>query len=119
MGFVSFKTMDTDESIMNSHSEFPTWVKIITPFGVACESCTNDGYLRFDGKDYFELLAEINGYTNDSSNPEYLRVMGLELFYNFEDSTQYPKVVSMAYDGDYVDLPHKPQFCPNQGYWDD
>ena len=119
MGFVSFKTMDTNESIMNDHSENPTRVKILLPYGVYSEGVTNDGYLRFDGMDYFELLALENGYTQNPENEDYLRDMGLDLFYNHEDSVCYPKLVSMSYEGKYTDLPRKPEFCPLQGYFDE
>lgn len=121
MGFSSFMTMDTDEDIWNDFTDNPTKIKILLPYGVYKEGVTNDGYLRFDGEDYFELLAKENGYVFDESNPEYLRDMGLDLFYNHEDSVMYPKVVTMSFNGKYTDLPNKPEFCKGgrQGYWDE
>ena len=118
MGFSSFKD-ENGNDIMNDFTDNPTKVKILLPWGVYSENVTNDGYMRFGGKDYFELLAEENGYVFDESNPDYLRDMGLDLFYNHEDSVMYPKVVTMGCDDRYIDLPHKPEFCAGgrQGYW--
>lgn len=120
MGFSSFMTDDTHETIWNVYTENPTKIKILLPWGVYRENVTNDGYMRFGGEDYFELLAKESGYTFDESNPEYLRDMGLELFYSHEDSVQYPKLVTMGYEGKYSDLPHgRPVFCPLQGYFNE
>ena len=62
MGFFSWKTSDTQESIANSYSSRPTFtVHMITEDGqVFTEECY-DGYGEFGGKDIYELIAEMNG----------------------------------------------------------
>lgn len=121
MGFSSFMTADTDKDIWNDYTENPTKVKILTPHGYIMEGVTNDGYMRFGGKDYFEMVAELNGYVASDENDEYLRDTGLHLFYNDIDSCEFPKVVSMEFDGEYTDLPHQNEWCAGgrQGYWDE
>ena len=120
MGFSSFRTQDTNEPIMNDYSKNPTKVQILLPYGVYKSGVTNDGYLRFDGESYFELLAKESGYSATDEeleqDPYHLHAIGLDLFYNHEDSICYPKVVSMGYTGKYTDLTRKPKFDDGQGY---
>ena len=108
MGFMSFKTQDTQESVYIEE----TLVKILTPFGVLCENCTTDGYGRFDGIGYFETVADINGFGKNQEK-------GLELYLKNDRSCQFPKIVTMAYSGTYTALTHRPEQCPNQGLRDD
>ena len=122
MGFASLKTMDTNESIANDYTGNPTKVKFIMPSDwYILEGVTNDGYMRFGGRDYFEMIAEMNGYPYDEEkyerNPDYLRSIGLDLYFNHRDSIQVPKPVSMSYTGTYTDLPHFPEECDYQGYF--
>ena len=128
MGFASFMTMDTDESIMNEATGNPTKVKILMVGNrVYMEGVTNDGYLRFGGKDYFEILARDNGYSEKDCKDYFedgrdcdFHDIGTDLFYNHQDSVEYPKVVSMDFEGGYLDVPIRiPKFCPLQGYWDE
>ena len=62
MGFFSWKTQDTDKSIANSHSINPTFeVTMIDNKGNSWLEKDYDGYGIFGGKDFYELLAEMNG----------------------------------------------------------
>ena len=120
MGFSNMRLQDTDENIMNEYCITPTKLKILAPYGVMMEDVVSDGYHRYGGKDYFEMVAEMNGYVFKEDKPEYLRDMGLDLFYNHEDSCVYPKLVSMDHSRTYVELSNKPVFGDNQGYdWSD
>ena len=63
MGFFSWKTQDTGRSISNSYSSRGTFtVYMINPkTGEVYKEENYDGYGEFGNKDFYELLAEING----------------------------------------------------------
>jgi hypothetical protein len=68
MGFFSWKTCDTDRSIANNSSERETFeVHMITPDGRVFTEKDYDGYGEFGGKDFYELLGELNGLGPDRS----------------------------------------------------
>ena len=72
MGFFSWKTQDTDKSIANEHSNRKTFrVQMIDNKGNVWTESEYDGYGRFGGKDFYELLAEMNGFTSDKTGDEY------------------------------------------------
>jgi hypothetical protein len=108
MGMSTFFTMDTHEKIRDDLMRNPTKIKLIIPHGVLVENATNDGYLRFDGIDYFEALAELNGLGRD-------RERGLDLFFDktHHDSIIFPKPVSMGFKGKYTDLGRVPTLTQN------
>ena len=67
MGFFSWKTQDTHDSIQNIHSEMHTFpVQMHDNQGNVWEESNYDGYGVFGGKDYYELLAEMNGLVGRS-----------------------------------------------------
>ena len=75
MGFFSWKTSDTKRSIPNAHASketFPVFLK--DNKGGVWEEKSYDGYGVFGGKDYHELLDEMNGGTGD-------RQRGIDLQY--------------------------------------
>ena len=64
MGFFSWFTQDTEMSIANIHSSQPTTtVFMLDDKGNKWEESDYDGYGVFGGKDYYELVAEMNGRT--------------------------------------------------------
>lgn len=66
MGFFSWKTNDTNKSIANIHSlksSFKVYMK--DDKGNVWEEENYDGYGIFGGKDFYELLAEMNGFGSD------------------------------------------------------
>lgn len=68
MGFFSWKTSDTNESIMNHHTEHCQTVYLLQPDGAEpIEETAYDGYGVFGGVDAYEWLAERN-LTEDSFN---------------------------------------------------
>ena len=61
MGFFSFKTSE-GRSIPNIHSTRPTFtVFMVLPDGTKYREDGYDGYGEFDGKDFYEAVAELNG----------------------------------------------------------
>ena len=63
MGFHSWHTQDTDESIPNAFQQLE---EVFTVYmsdgqGNVWKEPNYEGYGKFGGKDYYELLAEMNG----------------------------------------------------------
>ena len=62
MGFFSWRTMDTNRSICNIHSGRRAFSVTMTDNeGNKWHEKAYDGYGIFGGKDFYELLAEMNG----------------------------------------------------------
>jgi len=63
MGFFSWKTQDTRKSICNKYQgSKPTFTVYMTDNqGNRWREDNYDGYGEFGGKDFFELMAEMNG----------------------------------------------------------
>jgi len=62
MGFFSWKTMDTNRSIPSSYSSRKTFpVTMTDDKGNKWTEKEYEGYGVFGGKDFYELLAEMNG----------------------------------------------------------
>lgn len=124
MGFFSWHTCDTDRSIANQHSGKQTFtVHMITPDGRVFTESNYDGYGEFGGKDFYELLAELNGQKPN-------RNAGIDLSFEGNpsgDDTQgviYPKLVEHLNSENVIEqynsLPN-PKSCEAQGffYYDD
>lgn len=72
MGFFSWKTQDTGRSISNVHSTRSTFTVVMHDNkGNTWIEKEYDGYGEFGGKDYYELLAEMNGLTTRSEGIEH------------------------------------------------
>jgi hypothetical protein len=75
-----------------------------------------EGYGVFGGKDYYELLAEMNGITEGD-----LRTQGIDLVFKDNPSGEgtegvlYPNLVESANGWTYD--PIGPSTCPDQGYF--
>ena len=63
MGFFSWMTQDTNRSIPSSYSgRAPITVYMLDDKGNSWKEEAYEGYGLFGGKDYYELLAEMNGF---------------------------------------------------------
>jgi hypothetical protein len=127
MGFFSWNTMDTDKSIANEHSNRKTFrVQMMDNKGNVWTEDNYDGYGRFGGKDYYELLAEMNGFTSDKTGDEYTdeaRGEGISLAFDGNGSgvategVYYPNLVEQAKGWRYE--MGGPDSCDFQGYFYD
>ena len=137
MGFFSWKTQDTDKSIANSYSTRRTFkVYMIDDKGNKWEENNYDGYGLFGGKDYYELLAEMNGITSElqgEAYTDYMRTKGIDMVFHNNPSgyategVLYPNLVEEADNWLYHHI--GPESCDYQGffygdeenndYWDD
>lgn len=128
MGFFSWMTQDTDKSIANNYSGRDTFpVDMIDDKGNVYHEDSYEGYGVFGGKDYFVLLAEMNGLTRDESieneekREDELRSRGINL--SFKDNPSgvhgpnvlYPNLVESAEGWPYD--AKGPESCPDQGYF--
>ena len=127
MGFFSWKTQDTDKSIANEYSNRKTFrVQMIDNKGNVWTESEYDGYGRFGGKDFYELLAEMNGFTSDKTGDEYTdeaRGEGITLAFDGNGSgvgtegVYYPNLVEQAKGWVYEMA--GPDSCDYQGYFYD
>ena len=127
MGFFSWNTMDTDNSIANEHSNRKTFrVQMMDNKGNVFTEDNYDGYGRFGGKDFYELLAEMNGFESDKTGDEYTdeaRVFGINLALKDNGSgigtkgVLYPNLVEQA--NGWVYEMSGPDNCEYQGYFYD
>ena len=112
MGFFSWKTNDTERSIANTHSNRSTFtVYMRDNKGNVWVEEDYDGYGDFGGKDYYELLAEMNGLEPD-------RDEGIRL--QFESDRKdiiYPVLFEHDTSSWERYQGQEPSNCPAQGYF--
>ena len=133
MGFFSWNTQDTDKSIANQYSNRKTFrVQMIDNKGNVFTENEYEGYGVFGGKDYYELLAEMNGFVSQKgltyevdgeAYTDEARGFGINLA--FKDNPNgigtkgvlYPNLIEQA-DG-WVYNESGPDNCEYQGYFYD
>ena len=115
MGFFSWNTQDTNQSIANSYSARRTFrVQMMDNKGNVWTEDNYEGYGEFDGKDFYELLDEMNGGSGD-------RQSGINLAFknngrgDHTEGVLYPNLVENADNWTYD--PKGPESCPLQGYF--
>jgi hypothetical protein len=84
-----------------------------------------EGYGIFGGKDYYELLAEMNGFVSDKTGDaytDYMRGEGITLAFSKgngsgvgTEGVYYPNLIEMA-DGWVYEMAG-PDSCESQGYF--
>ena len=113
MGFFSWKTQDTNTSIANRHSlKEMIVVYMLDDKGNVWEEQNYDGYGDFGGKDYYELLAEMNGLGSDRM--EGINLASTHHFKSHKD-VKYPNLVEDIGTWEYT--PKSPDNCEYQGYF--
>jgi len=127
MGFFSWNTQDTDKSIANQYSNRKTFrVQMLDNKGNVWTEDDYEGYGRFGGKDYYELLAEMNGFTSDKTGEVYTdeaRGFGIDVAFKDNGSgvategVYYPNLIEKA-DGWVYEM-GGPDSCDYQGYFYD
>jgi len=124
MGFFSWQTCDTGESLQNVYAAAQKPFYILLPDNTTMRFVSYDGYGRFvdaqgELTDAFELLAELNGWVRHEweDNSEQLREMGLSLMWHPElFGTQVFLKISFDPNAKYSENPPSRE-CPNQGYF--
>lgn len=106
MGFFSWKTQDTDKSIANVHSNRePFFVCMHDNKGNIWTETSYDGYGEFGGKDFYELLAEMNGLST--------REQGIDLAYSDKPYLSPNLVESITWEW----INEAPKTCDEQGFF--
>jgi len=108
MGMFSWITSDTNESILVDGS---VEVKMLAPDGRVWEETSYVGYGEFGGKDFYELVAELNGKGSD-------RLKGIALALSGNPDVIQPKLVSLSWDQSWENT-EVSKSCPNQGFTTD
>jgi hypothetical protein len=108
MGFFSWKTQDTNKSIANIHSGYsPFLVCMHDDKGNIYTEPAYDGYGVFGNKDFYELLAEMNGLLT--------RIEGIELAHSGKPYLS-PNLTE-AITWEWID--EAPSNCEHQGFFYD
>ena len=125
MGFFSWRTMDTDKSISNNYSSRGAFkVDMLDDKGNVWTEPNYEGYGVFGGKDFYELLAEMNGVTSDlegEAYTDYMRGEGISIAFKDNGSgdhtfaVKYPNLVEKAKGWTYNY--YGPDSCSDQGYF--
>jgi hypothetical protein len=106
MGFFSWETQDTRRSIPSIYSIRKTFkVIMIDNKGNKWIESSYEGYCVFGGKDFFELLAEMNG----GSTKEF----GIELYFSNQPCLS-PNLIE---NDNWIWKNKKPKQCKYQGYF--
>ena len=109
MGFFSWETQDTNRSISNKYSNRPTFtVYMVNPLtGEFYQEDNYEGYGVFGGKDFYELLAEMNGKKT--------RYEGLDIVYGGDTYISPILVENLDKWERYKD--QIPVYCEFQGFF--
>lgn len=110
MGFFSWKTNDTNKSIGNIYGDLGRvrTVYLKDNRGTVWKEDAYEGYGDFGGKDYYELLAEMNGLRSDRDG-------GLNLAFSSDrKDLKYPNLVE---DPDWEWVNQEPENCEYQGFF--
>lgn len=113
MGYFSWLTQDTDKSIANQDSCRQTFPVYMTDDkGNRWREDNYEGYGRFGGKDYYELLAEMNGGPSD-------RREGIKMAFEENHAGNNPNVKhpNLTEDPNWVWRNAIPKSCREQGYF--
>jgi hypothetical protein len=126
MGFYSFKTSDTKESVSNAYSSKGALsVKMIDNKGNEYIEENYQGYGVFDNKDYYELVSDMNPNLLLKLKEKYPTLdmdnlsdkdKGATLCFDDKLQPLLPKIVSINCEVEYDRLSDSKN-CPNQGYF--
>jgi hypothetical protein len=114
MGFFSWLAQDTQESIPNTYSSRePFSVTMTDDKGNKWTEDAYEGYGVFGGKDYYELLSEMNGGASD-------REEGIRMAFadghgdGYNPNVKHP---NLSEDPNWEWRNEIPEGCPDQGYF--
>ena len=116
MGFFSWMTADTNESISNAYSDRGTFtVYLLASDGRKFREDNYDGYGIFGGKDAYQLLAEMNSPDECNDDEDSDRGVGIELAFG-TGPVFFPIKIVRDPDLCYDAVPASAR-CPEQGYF--
>ena len=113
MGFFSWKTNDTNKSIANTYSNRPTFtVYMHDNKGNTYKEDNYEGYGVFGDKDFYVLLAEMNGIEGDDYTK---RKKGIDLCFSNKPYLS----PNLTEDPEWQWRNEVPDDCREQGYFYD
>lgn len=126
MGFFSWKTSDTDRSISNNSSIRGTFPCVmIAPDGRKWVETDYEGYGVFGGKDFYNLVAELNNLAPDGDE-DTRRDAGISAFFE-NNSSGCPDIAHSRglilpklyedLEAEFDSSPHQSQSCDEQGFF--
>jgi len=121
MGMFSWLTQDTCRSIAASGSRRKTFtVHMVDDKGNVWTEMGYEGYGEFGGKDFYELVAEMNGVSapdniqSPAEYTKYMREIGIDIFFGSETGNKkFPNLI----EGDpkkWKYIPSQPEFCSHE-----
>ena len=116
MGQFSWITQDTDETIRESYGcsdKNKTTAYLHDNKGNVWAEKNYEGYGDFGGKDFYSLLAEMNGY-EDLVDEEEKRGKGIDLAFGVDDFIS----PNLTKNKEWSWINSAPKDCPNQGWKD-
>jgi len=118
MGFFSWITQDTKRSIYNHHTGFEFPVQMTDNKGNRWIEDSYAGYGIFGGKDFYVLLAEMNGSPivnpDDSLEINNVRETGIDLCFSERKDILYPNLTE---DMQWTWRNECPDHCSDQGFF--
>ena len=123
-GQFSWYTQDTNQQI-GSEEQNTITVYMYDNKGNVYKESNYEGYGVFGGKDYYDIMALMNGYTKQDIKPgSDLRQLGIDIAFdklptkNKDGKKLYPALVSSAnYDITKHDFTKEPENDPNQSWF--
>lgn len=116
MGFFSWITQDTKRSILNTHTDLEFPVQMTDNKGNRWIESNYNGYGIFGGKDYYQLLAEMNNCKELTGDVDKDRSIGINLYFNTENE-QNVLFPNLTEDMQWTWRNERPDDCPNQGFF--
>ena len=125
MGFFSWKTSDTNESVSNRHSDRGALpVKVLLPDGTVIIDRDYGGYGEFfDGDNFIDFYELVHELTEGLMYGDGDREQGIKIWFdnyngNFDKKMIAPKIVSINCQLPYDKLPDSDD-CEYQGFFYD
>ena len=120
MGFFSWNTADTFESIPNCFSDRETFtVFVLCPDGRKIKEDCYEGYGEFGSEDIYALLANWNCPEKCNGNIEHDRKIGIEIGCYNKDMVKlkYPLKIVKNANLEYNEVESFSKSCKHQGYF--
>lgn len=121
MGFFSWKTSDTKESISNKYSVLGTsTVYVLLPDGGHIKESHYEGYGVFGGHDIYALVAQWNCPEKCTGDEQHDRIIGIKIALSDEDNAALEYPIKIVRDPEISYEEAEPsENDPAQGYFYD
>jgi hypothetical protein len=116
MGHFSFLTQDTEQScLIHEYTDKNKTYYLWDNKGQSWKETRYDGDGVFGGKDFFVLLAEMNGWIEAHMSDDDIRDLAI-FFYDETDTAAKIKWPNITEASEWTWKNERPEMCPNQGF---